>query len=392
LKEPDEWYSKRRDEILYLFKREVYGFAPETNAGIKIRGKIISEDHNVLEGNAIKIEADIYLEREGAKDNNEIMKPIQVLIYLPKKRKFKEGVPLFLGLNFDGNYTIMKDPTIRLPQGWVPNNRKLGISDNKPNENARGKKSRRWPVKFLIENGMGLATIYYGDLAPDHKALWKNGIYQLITPNVEDKYKWGAISVWAWGLSRVLDWFETQDLIDHEHVIVIGHSRLGKTALWAAAQDERFFAAISNDSGCGGAALSRRNFGETLFLINTHFPHWFCQEFHSYNHHVNDLPIDQHMLLSLIAPRPLYVASASYDLWADPLGEFLSLQHAAKVYKFLGLKIDEKLEKTKYPKIEAPIIGLLSHHIRDGPHDLLPYDWKNYVEFVKYNLGQNQTK
>lgn len=368
-----EWKNKRRPEILRLFEENVYGRLPDKPR--RMTWEVTSTDKMALGGKATRKEVSLYF--DGRKDGPKM----DLLIYLPNG--VKTPAPVFLGLNFRGNQTISPDPGIAINTGWNPGNASEGIVNNRATEASRGKLASRWATALILDRGYALATAYCGDLEPDHAEGWKTGIRSTLA-SVQGKQtlmtnESSAMSAWAWGLSRAVDYFAKDRDIDERRVAVMGHSLLGKAALWAGACDERFAIVISNESGCGGAALSKRIYGETVGRINNSFPHWFNATFKTYNDREGALPVDQHMLLALMAPRPLYVASAEGDQWADPRGEFLSAKHTGPVYQLLG---KEGVGVAEMPGVNQPVGRTVGYHMRSGKHDVTDYDWEQYLNFA----------
>ncbi|MCA9193920.1 MAG: acetylxylan esterase [Planctomycetales bacterium] len=366
-------WKLRRKELLDTFSQHMFGYQPKSSFQLKCE-KL--ESGPSVGGKALRQQYRVSL---GTDAGSQV---IHLLVFTPANSS--GPVPCFLGLNFRGNHTVAADPEIVVTQSWSPNDAKVGATNNTASEAGRGAASSRWPVEMLVDAGCGVATAYCGDIDPDFHDGFNNGVHALFPDNQPSEAhpdRWGTISAWAWGLSRLLDCIQTNvPEVDGHRVAVVGHSRLGKTSLWAGATDERFAAVISNDSGCGGAAISRRAFGETVGRINTSFPHWFCPNFKQYNLNEQSLPIDQHQLVALAAPRPVYVASASEDQWADPRGEFLSAKLAGQLYQRLGLP---PLAMNEFPAhANTGVVGTVSYHLRDGKHDINAYDWTQYIKFI----------
>lgn len=388
VEEVTQWEERQR-EIIELFKVEMFGDSPPE---IDWTAREIESSDNAFEGRAIRRQIRLTLAREHSGNEATDKVELDVLVYLPKS--VQKPVPVFLALNFRGNHSIGDDPDVLLPVSWVPNDNDFQISDNRTNEKVRGSRKSRWPVEKILENGFGLVTCYYGDIDPDFDDGFQNGVHGLFPhtrrppqplghSQPESSYSWGSIAAWAWGLSRIMDYLETDDAIDHRRVALMGHSRLGKTALWAGATDPRFGVVISNNSGCGGAAISRRRYGETVARINRAFPHWFNERFKKYADNEDQLPVDQHLLIAAIAPRPVYIASAEGDRWADPLGEFLAALHADPAYRLHGLV---GIEVDQQPPINQPEGQTIGYHIRSGDHDVTDFDWDQYLRFAQRHL------
>lgn len=342
---PAAW-SARRDEILSLFRDTVFGRSPGRPESLAFSS--IERDPRAMDGAAT-------LERVAITSG-------------VAGRTHRFELTLFVPNQAAG----------RVPVLLLVNNRPATNTDP-----TRKERSGFWPAEDLIARGFGIAAIQVAQLAPDDKDRFREGAIALFegqTSGARPAHAWGALAAWAWGASRAMDYLVTHPRVDGARVGVVGHSRGGKAALWAAAEDERFALVVSNESGEGGAALSRRAFGETVARITTSFPHWFTDTYKTFSGREAELPVDQHMLLALIAPRPLYVASADEDLWSDPRGEFLALAAASPAYALFG---DPAMSDDRMPPLDSPVVvGRRAYHVRTGTHNLTTYDWARFADFA----------
>jgi hypothetical protein len=343
----EQWEKVRRPEILQLFEDNVYGQVPKDYDDIQF--KIKNTDKRAMDGKATLKEVVITVYR------NQRTATINLLMFIPNK--VKKPVPVFLLINHRGIKTM---------------------------DVTRQKKDGFWPAEELVEAGYAIAGFDVIDFAPDHREKFSQGVLdQLYPEQLTLSNGMRALGAWGWGASRAIDYFETDKSVDAAKVIAVGHSRGGKASLWFGAQDRRVAIVIANNSGNSGAALSRRNFGETIERITNStigYPYWFCPNYLQYANNEGKLPVDQHMLIALIAPRPVYVASASEDLWADPKGEYLSLKEALPVYHLYGFKtcLPEEAPEVNHQVI-SPAMG---YHKREGKHNLTPYDWQQFIQFA----------
>lgn len=337
-------WPSRRAEILDLFRANVYGRSPGRPEHVAF--SVIADNPKAMDG-AATLRRIAITSQQGTRSHQ-----FTLTVFLPNKPAGPR--PVFLLIN------------------------------NRPPSNTdptRTEMSGFWPAEQMIARGYGIAAFHYAELAPDDAQTYRDGVIKFFDEAAgSTPYTWGALAAWAWGASRAMDYFETDPRVDKAHVAVVGHSRGGKAALWAGAEDERFAMVVSNESGEGGAALSRRNFGETIERINTSFPHWFTATYKTFNGRAADLPVDQHMLMALAAPRALYVASADEDLWSDPRGEFLALAASSPVFALWG---DSPIGPDEMPGVDRPlIVGRRAYHVRTGAHNLTPYDWDRFSDFA----------
>lgn len=374
------WRSKRRPQIERIFETQQYGIAPGRPAGESFQ--IVQEGTPALNGKAIRKEIDIHL------SNDPGWPVIHLLEYIPAKAM--KPVPMFFNINFGPIQNAVDDPGVTPHKVWSPKTNTLVMP-------PAGRGFGRLNVEPLLDGGFGVATFYYGDVDPDYPGGFPNGIRakylrpgQAATNEARDPDAWGSIAAWAWGMSRVEDYFETDKSVDAKRVAIHGVSRLGKTVMWAGANDPRFAAVIASCSGEGGAALSRRDYGETIAHLTapTRYPYQFAKNYAKYAGFPDTAPMDANLLIALVAPRPLLLQTGSTDFWSDPKGEFLAEVAAGPVYELLG---KQGLGSDVWPAAQTPIFSNgLNYYMHAGGHGMVPSDWDIYLQFLKANLHSGE--
>jgi hypothetical protein len=364
----DQWFSERRPELKALFQHYMYGYLPPP---VPVTATVERTDPKAFDGKATLKDITLAFGPPGTPRTH-------LLLVVPNDRK--GPVPVFVGLNFGGNHTVVKDPAVRLPATWVPA-RPGGA--NRATDAGRGTVADGWATDQSIARGYAVATVYCGDFDPDRKDV-REGIQPHIAKLGTTKpgpHDWGTIAAWAWGLHRVVDYLVTDKDIDKDRIAVVGHSRLGKTALLAAAFDDRIALAAPLQAGCGGTAPSRCHNpqAETVKRINTSFPHWFDDAFKEFNDATDRLPFDQHCLVAVCAPRPVLFGCATEDQWANPPGQFDVLKAANPVYLLLGAG---GLDAKEMPAVGQVSDGRLGYFIRTGKHAMTRGDWKVFLDYA----------
>ena len=355
---PEEWRTIRRPQILALFSSLLYDCVPEPESPIKTDFELVKTDPRFMKGKATRKDVRIHFQND--KGQAEML----ILVFVPNK--VKNPAPALMMHSFDDTQSA-------------------GFQENpdKPDRLRNG-----WPLGDLVDRGYAFIVVYQESLVAHDEVEFQKGIHPLFYREGQSFPKaneWGVVSAIAWGATRAMDYLETDTDIDSKRVAIMGHSKMGKAALWTAAQDERFALAVSAQSGCAGAALWLRKSGETLDKMVTRFPYWLCRNAWKFVGREEDLPVDQHMLLALIAPRPVYVFSGVDDRWADPRGEYLSAYRASEVYRLLG---KTGLTSEASPPVgEAIVKSDVGYHIRQGGHSVMGYDWERIMDFMDFHLN-----
>ena len=372
VKDAKTWTGKRRPELLRLFEENEYGRAPGRPPAMSF--DVFDKGTPAFEGKALRRQVTIYFSGDKAGPKMDL------LVYLPADAR--KPVPLLLNLSFSANSsTVSADPGVKPGEAWGRDKKKVPATQTMT--------IGRIDVPRILNAGFGFATVYYGDIDPDFIGGLPYGVRaSYLKPGQTEPApdEWGAIAAWAWGLSRAVDYLETDKGVDAKRIAILGVSRLGKTVMWAGARDPRIALVIASCSGEGGAALSRRNYGETIAHLTapTRYPYQFCANYQKYAEHVDQFPVDAHMLVALIAPRPVLLQTGDKDFWSDPKGEFLAAVAAAPVYKLFG---KQGLDTDQWPAPGTPILHTIGYYMHAGGHGTMPADWDQYLKFLEMHLA-----
>jgi hypothetical protein len=364
------WTTRRRAEIVRLVEANQFGRAPGRPAGMRF--DVWDKGTRAFDGQAIRRQVTVHFSRDQGGPKMEL------LLYLPAAAR--KPVPLLLQLGFTANSNTVDDPGVRVGEVWGRDKKRIPAN--------QGMSFGKIDVGRWLKAGFGFATVYYGDIEPDFAEGLPYGVRAMyLKPGqvAPAPGEWGAISAWAWGLSRAMDYLEIDKGVDAKRVAIIGVSRLGKTVLWAGARDTRFALVIASCSGEGGAALSRRNYGETIahLVAPTRYPYQFCADYQKYAGRVDQFPVDSHMLISLLAPRPVLLQTGEKDGWSDPKGEFLAALAAGPVYRLLGR---QGLDVDALPPAGTPVFRTIGFLMHDGGHGIVPSDWDQFLNFMQMHL------
>lgn len=366
------WFEKRRPEIVGLFEENQYGRSPGRPAGMTF--DVVERGTPAFGGKAIRRQVTVHFSAD---------KKMDLLMYLPAHALPGHAagpVPFLLHLSFSANSRTVDDPAVKEGEVWGPQKTKIPAN--------QGRDFGKIDVVRLLDAGFGFGTIYYGDIDPDFEGGVPFGVRALYLKPGETRPapdEWGAIAAWGWGLSCAMDYLETDKDVDTKRVAIMGVSRLGKTVMWAGARDTRFALVIASCSGEGGAALSRRNYGETVAHLTapTRYPYQFCANYAKFAEHVDRLPVDANMLVALMAPRPVLLQTGDQDFWSDPKGEFLAALAAGPVFRLLG---KQGVDIDQMPSAGTGVFHTVGYFEHVGGHGTIPSDWDQFLKFLEMHL------
>ncbi len=371
------WTEQRRPELFKLIEENQYGRVPGRPEAMTF--DVFDKGTPAFDGKALRRQITIYF--TASKTENYV----DVLLYLPANAK--GPVPVLLEFGWvPNNLAVPGDPDVKVGRRWDPQQKTRVRAEPAP-QGGRGIFQLK-NIPDVLARGYAVATFCYSDIDPDALDALGQGIRAAyLKPGQSEPAadEWGSIAAWGWGASRIIDYFETDPQIDAKRVAITGASRLGKTVLWTAARDERVACVIASVSGEGGAALSRRDYGETIahLVAPKRYPYQFAINYQKWAGHAADMPWDAHTIIALVAPRPILLQTGSTDKWSDPYGEFLAAKAATPVFALFGAK---GIEQYSQPPTGHPLMNTLGYLMHDGPHGVLPADWPVFLDFLDARL------